>query len=67
MLKLCQPEEIVIIQVRGERVLSENRLEGKRQSDQRKKEVKSVKRVKKNAQERTLKYPEYSERNGKEN
>ena len=51
----CPPEEIVIIQVRGERVLSENRLEGKRQSNQRKHEGKSVKRVKKNAQERTLK------------
>ena len=50
-LKLCQPEEIVIIQVRGERVLSENRLERKRQSDQRKQEVKGVKRVDKNAKE----------------
>ena len=50
-LKLCQPEEIVIIQVRGERVLSENRLERKRQSGQRKQEVKGVKRVDKNAKE----------------
>ena len=50
-LKLCQPKEIVIIQVRGERVLSENRLERKRQSDQRKQEVKGVKRVDKNAKE----------------
>ena len=50
-LKLCQPEDIVIIQVRGERVLSENRLERKRQSDQRKQEVKGVKRVDKNAKE----------------
>ena len=47
-LKLCRPEEIVLIQVRGERVLSENRLERKRQSDQRKQEVKGVKRVEKN-------------------
>ena len=50
-LKLCQPEEIVIIQVRGERVLNENRLERKRQSGQRKQEVKGVKRVDKNAKE----------------
>ena len=50
-LKLCQPEKIVIIQVRGERVLSENRLERKRQSGQRKQEVKGVKRVDKNAKE----------------
>ena len=42
-LKLCQPEEIVIIQVGGERVFSENRLERKIQSDQRKQEVKGVK------------------------
>ena len=41
-LKLCQPEEIAIIQARGGRVLSENRLEGKRQSHQRKQEVKGV-------------------------
>ena len=46
-LKLCQPEEIVIIQVGGERVFSENRLERKIQSDQRKQEVKGVKRVEK--------------------
>ena len=50
-LKLCQPEEIVIIQVRGERVLSGNRLDIKRQSDQRKQELKGVKRVDKNAKE----------------
>ena len=50
-LKLCQPEEIVIIQVRGERVLIENRLERKRQRGQRKQEVKGVKRVDKNAKE----------------
>ena len=31
--------------------MSENRLERKRQSDQRKQEVKGVKRVKKNAEE----------------
>ena len=49
-LKLCQPEEIVIIQVGGERVFSENRLERKIQSDQKVK-VKGVKRVEKNAQE----------------
>ena len=40
-----------MIHVRGERVLCENRLEIKRQSDQRKQEVKGVKRVEKNAQE----------------
>ena len=50
-LKLCQPEEIVIIQVRGERVLSGNRLERKRQSGQRKQELKGIKRVDKNAKE----------------
>ena len=50
-LKLCQPEEIVIIQVRGERVLSGKRLERKRQSGQRKQELKGVKRVDKNAKE----------------
>ena len=31
-----QPEEIVLILVHGERVLSENRLERKRKGDQRK-------------------------------
>ena len=41
--KLCQPEEIDIIQVRGERVLIENRLDIKRQSDQRKQQVNGVK------------------------
>ena len=50
-LKLCQPEEIVIIQVRGERVLIENRLDIKRESDQRKQQVNSVKRVQEIAQE----------------
>ena len=40
-----------MIQVRGERVLSENRLIRKRQSDRKRKEVKGVKRVEKNAQE----------------
>ena len=44
-------EEIIITQVQGERVLSENRLERKRQSNQRKLEVKGVKRVEKSAQE----------------
>ena len=33
-----------MIQVRGERVLSENRLDIKRQSDQRKQQVNGVKR-----------------------
>ena len=42
-LKLCQPEEIVIIQVGGERVFSENRLERKIQSDQRKERSKKRK------------------------
>ena len=50
-LKLCQPEEIVIIQVRGERVLIENRLDIKRQSDQRKQQVNGIKRVQKIEQE----------------
>ena len=58
--KTFQPEEIDIIQVRGEGILSENRLERKRQGDQRKQEVKGVKRVEENAEEskkleRTLK------------
>ena len=35
-LKLCQPEESILIQVRGERVLSENRLERRRQSKKKK-------------------------------
>ena len=47
----CQPEEIVIIQVREEGALTENRPERKRQSYQRKQEVKGIKRVDKNAQE----------------
>ena len=34
----------VIIQVRGERVLCENRLNGKRQSDQRKQQLNGVRR-----------------------
>ena len=49
--KLCQMEEIVIIQVRGERVFIENRLDIKRQSDQRKQQVNGVKCVQKIAQE----------------
>ena len=49
--KLCEPEEIAIIQVRGERVLIENRLDIKRQSDQRKQQVNGLKRVQKIAQE----------------
>ena len=40
-----------MIQVSGERVLSENRMKRKRPSDQTKQEVKDVKRVEKNAQE----------------
>ena len=44
--------KLIMIQVRGEGVLGENRLERKRQSDQRKHEVKGVKRVQKNAHER---------------
>ena len=40
-----------MIQVRGERVLSESRLERKRKGDQRKQEVKGVERVEKNARE----------------
>ena len=47
----CQPQEIDIIQVRGEMVLIENKLERKRQSDQRKQEVKGVRQVEKNAKE----------------
>ena len=50
-LKLCQREEIVIIQVCGERVLSGNRMKRKILSDQKKQEVKNVKRIKKNAPE----------------
>ena len=38
-LKLFQTEEIIMIQVRGERVSSENRLEIERESDQREKEL----------------------------
>ena len=44
--------KLIMIQVRGEGILGENRLEQKRQSDQRKQEVKGVKRVQKNAHER---------------
>ena len=40
-----------MFQVRGERVLSENRMKRKRLSDRKKQEVKDVKRVEKNAQE----------------
>ena len=47
-VKTLSTGKIVLIKVRGERVLSENRLERKRQSDQRKQEVKGVKRVEKN-------------------
>ena len=38
-LKLFQTEEIIMIQVRGERISSENRLEIERESDQREKEL----------------------------
>ena len=49
-LKLFQTEEIIMIQVRGERVSSENRLEIERESDQREREnLKGVERVEKNA------------------
>ena len=41
----------IIIQVREDRVLSENRLERNRQSDQKKQEVKGVKRVEKKVRE----------------
>ena len=40
-----------MIQVCGERVVSENRTKKKRLSDQKKKKVKDVKGVEKNAQE----------------
>ena len=36
-LKLCQLEEIIIIQVRGERVLSESRLEREREATKKSK------------------------------
>ena len=48
-LKLFQTEEIIMIQVRGERVSSENRLEIEGESDQREKELKRCGRVEKNA------------------
>ena len=38
-LKLLQTDEIIMIQVRGERISSENRLEIERGSDQREKEL----------------------------
>ena len=40
-----------MFQVRGERVLRENRMKRKRLGDQKKQEIKDVKRVEKNAQE----------------
>ena len=52
-LKLCQVEEIIIIQVRGERVLSESRLERER-SDQKEQEEKCEERVEKLKHERAL-------------
>ena len=45
-LKLCQREEIVIIQVCGERVLSENRTKRERLSDQKRKKKTRSKRHK---------------------
>ena len=59
-----------MIQVCGERVLSENRMKRKSLSDQKRQEVKYVKRVEKkrvSKLERTPKYAEYGERNAKEN
>ena len=57
-LKLCQLEEIIIIQVRGERVLSESRLERERErereSDQKEQEEKCEERVEKLKHEREL-------------
>ena len=49
--KLCKLEEMFIIQVRGERVLIENRLNIKRQMIQRKQQVNGVRQVQKIAQE----------------
>ena len=59
-----------MIQVCGERVLSENRMKRKSLSDQKRQEVKYIKRVEKkrvSKLERTPKYAEYGERNAKEN
>ena len=55
-LKLCQLEEIIIIQVRGERVLSESGLEREREreSDQKEQEEKCEERVEKLKHEREL-------------
>ena len=49
ILQLIINSEIVIIQVRGEKVLSDHRLKRKTKSDLRKQEIKGVKRVEKNA------------------
>ena len=48
-------EKIVIIQVRGKRVFSGNRLEGKRLSYERKQEVKGVKGVEKKTRNKVKK------------
>ena len=42
-LKLCQLEEIIIIQVRGERVLSESRLERERERATKKSKKRNAK------------------------
>ena len=47
--------------------MSENKLKRKRHSDRKKKEVKGVKRVEKNAQESKKGQAEYGERNAKVN
>ena len=60
-----------MIQVCGSRVLSENRMKGKRLSDQKKKTRKKIRRARREKRvrklERTPKYAEYGERNAKEN
>ena len=68
-LQLCQPQEIVTIQVRGERVLSENRLERKRRRPKKARSKRRQASREKRARklERTLKLAESGERNAKEN
>ena len=44
-LKLCQLEEIIIIQVRGERVLSESRLERERERERPKRARREMRRA----------------------
>ena len=53
--KALSTGKIVIIQVRGKRVLSGNRLEGKRLSYERKQEVKGVKGVEKKTRDKVKK------------